>query len=300
MKKLLLVLCSPLLFISCNPIFYQLVEIDSADIKMDGNSATFSNQDITVIFDFWTNEGSTSYDIINISDQTIYIKHDECQLIKNGLAIDYYDNSEYTSSRSILKSKKSGRSTSRNRSTQTSNIYGRSSINTAIGAAASVLTTTTNRSVTNSSATTTTISNSSSSMKKDKKVFVIPSNSYKKIFGYSLQNFRFYDCDVKGFPSNKNSNLENGISFNKENTPLEFRIFITYSFDEDFTDKKIYEATAYLSRFSNWSSAKFMKEEKYMECEGNAFFNYRNTTDLYSPLRYYKRYNKSTVKRSHN
>tara|TARA_B110000211_G_C13938996_1_gene490756 strand:- start:55 stop:957 length:903 start_codon:yes stop_codon:yes gene_type:complete len=300
MKKLLLVLCSPLLFISCNPTFYQLVEINSEEIKTDGNSANLSNQDIAVIFDFWANEGSTSYDIINISDQTIYIKHDECQLIKNGLAIDYYDNSEYTSSRSILKSKKSGRSTSRNQSAQTSNIYGSSSINTAIGAAASVLTTTTNRSVENSSSTTTTISNSSSSMKKDKKVFVIPSNSYKKIFGYSLQNFRFYDCDVKGFPSNKKSNLENGISFNKENTPLEFRIFITYSFDEDFTDKRIFETTAYVSRFSNWSSEKFMKEERYKECEGNGFFSYRNTTELFSPLRYYKRYNKYTTKRSHN
>ena len=267
---------------------------------MDGNSATCSNQDITVMFDFWTNEGSTSYDIINMSDQTIYIKHDECQLIKNGLAIDYYDNSEYTSSRSILKTRTSGRSASKNRSSQTSNIYGSNSINTAIGAAASVLTTTTNRSVTYSSSTTTSINNSSSTMKKDKKVFVIPSNSYKNIPGYSLQNFRFYDCDVRAYPSKKKSNLENGISFNKENTPLEFRIFITYSFDEDFTDKKVYEATGYISRFSNWNRKKFMKEEKYYECEGDNYLQFRNTTDLYSPLRYYKRYNKYTYRRSHN
>ena len=89
-------------------------------------------------------------------------------------------------------------------------------------------------------------------------------------------------------PSAKNSHIGNGLSYTKENTPLDFRISITYAFSEDFSDKLTYDVTGYVSQFSNWKETVFITEEKYKECEDDNFSKYRNIAPWHSPLRYYK------------
>jgi|TARA_B110000240_G_scaffold175431_1_gene202643 hypothetical protein len=286
-QKINIVLLAILISSCATPTYYQLVELSSENIQ-DGVS---ENQDIKVGVDFWANGGTSKYSIFNKSKKTIYIKNDECQVIKNGMAYDLYDNSEYSSTRGIITSKTNKRTQQKGASVSQSNIYGSSSYNTPLGAAASILSASLNASVSNSNSITSTMSNAKSVKSTDKKIYVLHPQSFRNIDGIYLRGSRFWDCDVLARVSNKKSNIDNGISYTKENTPLNLRIIITYSFDENFDDKKTYELDAYVNRFSNWSEKEFIKEEQYKKCEDDKYYQYRNITELYSPMRYYKRYN---------
>lgn len=285
-QKINIVLLAILISSCATPTYYQLVELSSENIQ-DGVS---ENQDIKVGVDFWANGGTSKYSIFNKSKKTIYIKYDECQVIKNGMAYDLYDNSEYSSTRGIITSKTNKRTQQKGASVSQSNIYGSSSYNTPLGAAASILSASLNASVSNSNSITSTVSNAKSVTSTDKRIYVLHPQSYRNIDGIYLRGSRFWDCDVLARVSNKKSNMANGISYTKENSPLNVRIIITYSFDENFDDKKTYEVDAYVNRFSNWNEGKFITTEKYKVCEDDKSYKIRNVTELYSPMRYYKRY----------
>ena len=287
MKQSISILLLTLLISSCAPkTFYQLVELSSNNIK-EGES---ENEDIKINIDFWENGGTTQFSIFNKSLKTIYIKYDECQVIKNGMAYDLYDNSEYSSNRGIITSKTNARKQQKGASISKSNIYGSSSFNTVLGAAASIYSASISASASNFNSVTTTMSNTKSVSSTDMKTFVLQPQSYRIIDGVYLQSSRFYDCNVLASVSNKQSNIENGMSFPKEASPFNLRIIITYSYDDSFTDKKTYELDAYVSRFSNWNMSEFVKQEKYKKCEDDIYFKYRDVTDTYSPMRYYIRY----------
>ena len=285
-QKINIVLLAILISSCATPTYYQLVELSSEKIQ-DGVS---ENQDIKVGVNFWANGGTSEYSIFNKSKKIIYIKYDECQVIKNGMAYDLYDNSEYSSTRGIITSNTNKRTQQKGASVSQSNIYGSSSYNTPLGAAASILSASLNASVSNSNSVTSTVSNAKSVTSKDKKVYVLHPQSYRNVDGIYLQGSRFWDCDVSSQVSNKESNIRNGISYTKENSPLKVRIVITYSFDENFEDKKTYEVDAFVNRFSNWKENEFIKKEKYKECEDDHFYEWQNVTELYSPMRYYKKY----------
>ena len=148
----------------CSTPYYQLVELESLKIKKDNNDFIASNHHLGMKFDFWANGGSTSFDVVNMSDKTIYIKYDECHLVINGESKDYYDNSLYTSTSSILKNRKRSNTT-----VQQLKIYGKSQINIS------------------SFSSTSSIVNSRSKTEEDKLVLILPPSSFKEIDGFKIQ-----------------------------------------------------------------------------------------------------------------
>ena len=166
MKRILNLIIACLLLSSCNTTiyFYQLVDIASDDIK-DNQS---SNQDLDVYFDFWGDGGSTTYEIHNKAEQTMYIKYDECQLIINGQVRDLYDNSEYTNSNST--SIKRGRSVSKSASGAISGVGVLSGLVEAYSRSASA-----SESVSKEN------TRSSSRTFSDKKVYVLPKHLDEKV-----------------------------------------------------------------------------------------------------------------------
>ena len=126
MKQKINLLILLTLLTSCAPGYFQLIELSSENIK-DGISG---NDDIEVKIDFWGNGGTTEYAIFNKSKKTIYIQYDECQVIKNDLAYDLYDNSEYTSTRGITNSSTKKYTKQKGASVSSSYIYGSNSIYT--------------------------------------------------------------------------------------------------------------------------------------------------------------------------
>lgn len=265
---LFLFLCS-----GCGTTYYQLIELDSDIIKSNDKTLIASNNDLNIIFNFWSNGGSTNFSLINKSDETIYIKHDECQLIINGESMDYYDNSKYTKTKSILNEKKGSKTY-----VTESKIYGKKQ--------------TKYNTVTSSTA----VYSSNAKTSEEKLVFVLHPNSYKNISGFNIQDYIFSNCDVDEHPNNSNSNLDNGLSFTSDDSPLKIRLIVTYSFDEDFKNKLKYEADAFVSRFSNWNGKRFIQKELFYQCEegtqNRGYGTMRYVTDNYSPFRYYKKYNK--------
>ena len=287
MKQIISIVILTFLISSCaTPLYYQLVELSSDSIK-DGES---ENKDIKINIDFWGNRGTSEFSIFNKSLKTIYIKYDECQVIKNGMAYDLYDNSEYSSTRGLISSQTKGRTKQKGTSISQSNIYGSSNFSVKTNAAASILSASLNASLSNSNSVTSTISNAKSVTSTDKKIYVLQPQSYRIIDGIHLQNSRFWDCDVVARVSASQTNIENGISYPKKSSPLSIRIIITYSYDENFKDKKTYELDAYVNRFSNWNKNKFIKQKAYKKCASDRYFEYRNVTETYSPMRYYIRY----------
>jgi hypothetical protein len=246
--------------------FYQLVELESENMKAVDNQVIASNNDIKVVFDFWDNRGASDFAITNTTNKTIYIKHDECFLIKNGRIIDYYDNAEYTSSSSFNKEV----------SAQSSNAYTSNNSNI-LGSI-------------RSKAASISSSTSSSVTKSDKKVLALPPNTTRVIYGPDLDVYRHWDCNVNPIPSRKESNRENGVSFTKDNTPLNIGVLITYSYEDDFSDKKTFETSAFLNHFSNWSPNEFIISENYKDCEEDRYELYRKVFIDHSPLMYYIKY----------
>ena len=276
-----------LMVISCKtPTFYQLIELESETIK-DGYS---SNEDIELNLNFWSNNGTTEYFIKNISQNTIYIKFDECQIIKNGLVHDLFDNSEYTSSKGSIVGRRAKRTVQYGAAISQSDVYS-NNLNTAFGAEATILSAGLNASVSSSQAASRSTSFSSSVTTKDKRVLAIHPSTSRKIHGINLQSGIFRDCDIDNKVSSKKSNIENGLTFDKNDTPLKVKIIVRYSKDENFNDIKTYELETYVFRFSNWNSKAFVKQEKFIECDDDiSYYSYKNVTEWYSPMRYYVKY----------
>ena len=135
-------------------------------------------------------------------------------------------------------------------------------------------------------------SNSSGVTKSDKKILPIPPNSYRKINGYTIQYNRLRDCNVDIKPSKKKSNKENGVVYDKEDTPMNLNILITYAFEEDFKNKKSFEISTFIKHFSNWHEDAFIVSEKYKECEDDIFKKNRDIYVNYSPLMWFHKYRK--------
>jgi len=277
MKKIFNLIIACVLLSSCNTTtyFYQLVDIASDDIK-DNQS---SNKDLDIHFDFWGDGGSTTYEIHNKGEKTMYIKYDECQLIINGQVQDLYDNSEYTNSNST--SIKKGRSVSNSASGAISGIGVLSGLVEAYSRSASASASVSKENTKTSARTF-----------SDKQVYVLPPNSSRDIYGPNLQSYIASDCDLVEYPSVKKSALGNGLSYTNENTPLKFRVFITYGFNDQFSDKKTYSVTGYVNRISNWNPSAFITTEKYKECN-KGLSKTRSIIEWRSPSRYYVSYEKS-------
>lgn len=276
MKRILNLIIAFFLLSSCNTTtYYQLVDIASDDIK-DNQS---SSQDLDVYFDFWDDGGSTTYEIHNKGEKTMYIKHDECQLIVNGLVRDLYDNSEYTNSNST--SIKKTRGFSKSASGTISGIGVLSGLAEAYS-----------RSVSATASVSKENTNTSSETYSDKKVYILAPSSSRNIYSPNLQSNVFSACDLVEYPSINKSALDNGFSYTNENTPLKFRVFITYAFNEQFSDKKTYSITGYVNRVSNWNPSAFYTNERYKECDKGMYKN-RAVNEWRSPSRYYVSYEKS-------
>ena len=274
MKKILNLIIACVLLASCSTPtrFYQLVDIASDDIK-DNQS---SNKDIDVYFDFWGDGGSTTYEIHNKGEKTMYIKYDECHLIVNGLVRDLYDNSEYTNSNSTSIKNTTGVSKSASGAISGTGVL--SGLAEAYVRSASA-------SISSSKVNTKSLSRTYS----DKKVYVLPPSSSRYIYGPDLQSYVTKDCDLDEYPSKKKSNFENGLSYTNENSPLKFRVFITYAFDEQFSDKKTYSITGYVNRISNWHPSAFITNQNYKECD-KEMYKTKEVVVWSSPSRYYISY----------
>ena len=233
---------------SCTPM-YQILETTSPDTKLDKDNYINENSDVKITYDFWSDGGAISFFIFNKLDQPIYIDWDKCHLIYNGASYEYWFDSEE------IKSFYSSSSQTNSYS------FGNSVVN--------ILTDGTSTSGNSSSrgSTSTYRNNSgfaSTTKFRPKKIIHIPSKSGIFVSKFSISKSPYYTCDfnLKSIISKTEIKTQ---KFSKDESPLNFRNYITYSLNESFDASKVLDNEFYISSIQNMNLFAFQGQQEYIK-----------------------------------
>lgn len=212
---------------SCSPM-YQILETTSPDTKLDKDSYIYENSDVKITYDFWSDGGAISFFIFNKLDQPIYIDWDKCHLIYNEASYEYWFDSEEIKS-----------------------FYSSSSQ--------------TNYSSRGSTSTYRNNSGFASTTKfRPKKIIHIPSKSGIFVSKFSISKSPYYTCDfnLKSIISKTEIKTQ---KFSKDESPLNFRNYITYSLKESFDASKVLDNEFYISSIQNMNLFAFQGQQEYIK-----------------------------------
>ncbi|MCX6350672.1 MAG: hypothetical protein NTX03_02295 [Bacteroidetes bacterium] len=229
-----------LMMSSCGMVtsMYQVIELSSKETKLEKDSYVFENSELKIAYNFWTSGGKVSFFITNKLDIPIYIDWDKSHLIYNGISYDYWYDTEETNS--FYSSSFSSAS------------------NTVSGAMVNYFA---NSAYRNSQSSTASYGNAvtvvESSKTKPKKIIQIPPKSSVAVSKFSISNPKtpFYSCDFN--LKNTGYKTPSTNKFVKEESPLSFRNYITYTTTENSIEKKSIDNEFFISEIS------FMTEELF-------------------------------------
>ena len=233
---------------SCSTM-YQVLEISSSDAKLEKDSYVFENSDLQINYNFWAQGGQVSFFIINKLDAPIYIDWDKSHFIYNGTSYEYWYDAEETNSFYSSASSAS----SYTFADAMLNIFGGSAYG-------------------NSQSTTSAygrkVAVAASTKSKPKKIIQIPPKSLIIVSKFSISKTAFYNCDF----NIKHTDLRtpNTKTFGKEDSPLAFRNYLTYSAKETFEQNKTIDNEFYISSISFMSEKLFLgKSSRRNDCDVN-------------------------------
>jgi hypothetical protein len=190
-----------LISVSCRPIF-QVMEISSSDTKVVKNEFLYENEELKISYDFWSSSGYVFFTIINKLDQPIYIDWNRSHFIYKGQSLEYWNDSEETTSFYSEASYSYAESFKDQLMTVISGKATLSSSKSSIGRGTKSAVSTTYRS-------------------KQKKILQIPPKAFIHVVKYSIADKAYFNCDFNlKFKKNKEPNE---IKFIKELSPLTFR-----------------------------------------------------------------------------
>jgi hypothetical protein len=272
MKKLnafLVFVGLPLLLSSCISRQYQVFEVNSSNVEMKGEEWTYKDEKISINYDLWFDGGLMNFQFSNICDSPIFINWDLSHFIYNGYSFDYYSDLEETnvqansstiSVSSLSNSKITYNSDGYIKKNSTDKIYSRSMSNF----------------------------NFKSSTVKSKKIVQLPPHSSIVVSHFILNKKPYFNCDFN--LKSKDSAKSKRISFNDENSPLNFRNYLTYSTDPMFVHKSIIDNSFYVSSILILDDFKFYgKSIKNKKCDsyGYEFVEYKSELPYKKPNTYF-------------
>lgn len=197
----------------CATSYYQVIETASIDAPIKEGFHVFENDDIQVVYDFWSRGGSMRFQIWNKTELPLYIDWEKSHLVHNGHSLDYWDDdvrsASFYASATQLYLRSSG-------SIMVDPYYIRTSTST-----------------TGSSSKRSTVE---TVISKPKRVINLPPHSAVSIDRFQLMSDWYYDCDfnlkttAKGNPQKR--------AFSATDSPLTFRNFLVYATDDTFTEER--------------------------------------------------------------
>lgn len=96
MNNKILSLLMVLALASCSAPYHQIATIGSAQMKVSEDGRfSYSENDITVDYDFWSKYGKVGFVVTNNTKEDIYIDLSRSFLIVNGMTFDYYQSRIY-------------------------------------------------------------------------------------------------------------------------------------------------------------------------------------------------------------
>lgn len=253
MKKLFLLLATSAMLFSCTPLYRQVATIHSDNVALLDNGKYATNLDeISINYDFWSENGDVVFEIHNNSEKDIFIDMSKSFFIKNGIANDYFRNSS-----SII-----------SYNTNVSKAFGTMGTNTTLKSKLSTATT--------SSGVSTSIEYA------EKSIICIPSKSYKVIAQFTLTDAPYRECGFIRDPIGKEVSI---FTFNENNSPLIFEnrlMFIIDSKETLLTNK------FYVCQMQNINDKKCFVSSGRSGCNENGITIY---SDIFSsPNKYYVHY----------
>lgn len=240
MRKLLFAAFAVLLLLSsCSQTFYQVYKTEAPGLTESNNTLVYENEDCKVIYNLWAENGNPGFIMHNKTDDDVYVMLPQTFFIKNGVALDYFQNREYQGSQAVTSS------------AGTTSIWG-SWYNASKSVQGS-------KGVARSSSTTI--------IHKENPVVCIPPHASKIISEYVILNKMIRNCEKKqAYPKTKSVPIE----FTKDDTPLNFINRITYSFDKHGKGSKSIENEFWISELINYSSKEAGSMETVKDCDSDA------------------------------
>lgn len=226
--------------------FYQVYDIETEGLQSNKEKVSYSDENCEITYDFWSEQGNIDFVFKNKTEENIYIDLSQSFFIRNGIAYDYYTDSEHTQSKITV----TGASASLSKSQA---FYGYQLplwMPTTISRSAQV---TGNSSVGVSGSTTI----------KDPKVICIPAKSAKSISGFRISNYVLLDCN--NIELNKPKKSSPRINYIKNESPLTFRNRLVYNVgksEEGITVDNYF----WVSGYTNYSQRDFYIKQQEDNC----------------------------------
>lgn len=195
----------------------QVLETESSDVKYVRNEYFYENSDLKVSYNLWEQGGKVSFYVFNKSDNPIFIDWDKSHFIYNGTSYEYWFDSENTKS------------------------FYTFSNHTAFYDAMSI---SNKKGITQTSTI------------KPKKIIHLPPKSGILVSKYIISSEPYYTCDFNLKPIIKTGDVI-ARKFTTITSPIKFRNYISYSFNENSSEKKIIDNDFFLSTVYNMNIKTF-------------------------------------------
>jgi hypothetical protein len=232
--KILKVLFLTSLFYGCGS-YVQVIETKTENTKIEENMYVYENDSILVIYDFWHDKGLLNFSIYNKLNKPMYVDWKKSSYINNGVKRNFWEDIEISKS-----------------------IENRSGYS--YGGKKSLIAYTNSVNV-----------SSSETIKPEKITFIPPKSNYLRsqffLMPISFIKVKNYPI-IKEMPKLNNENKVvkyNEKEFNKNNTPLIFRNFLTLSYSENFSSEFYVDNEFYIS--------------KVIKVDKNQFEGYKKSTN---------------------
>ena len=284
--KRVIYLLGALTLCSCATAYQQIATISSIQkMAPDDGIYRFVEEDVSVTYDFWAENGQVSFVISNNSDSDVYVDLAKSFLVVNGMTFDYYQKRSYSSSsqNTIASSYTYGGSNTFARATGMANAHASSYGDFTDASSFGVEWGT--KSTSTTSQRITTISTVNTGIQYEEKEGVwIPANSSRKFSEFSLLETPYRKC---GFVRNPWNNEDSTISFNERNTPYAFDNVLTIKIG-DKEHRLVH--SFYVENFSNYRRKQTYTKQPEENCDGTPTGYTLHIYKYYAANRFYINY----------
>ncbi len=231
---------------SCS--FYQLCETTPIDMQQNQGLVYYENEDCRVGYDFWSEQGTVTFSILNKTDSIISIDLSETFFIRNGISNPYFQARQWSANSMLgLKTTRVRNNTFINHNalvdpiipsySSYTNIYSKTTAATAVATA------------------------SKSESRREQQIIRIAPHSVYYFSEFNLRSKPFFDCDLETLPEYKK---QASIRYTPETTPLQFSNYITYKVGNQA--QQHIENKFYVSKVSNFRARTLKNNVRISRC----------------------------------
>ena len=278
MKKLFIlaaIIFAALGFQSCGS-YYEYLQVlstkptnENSPITKTNGGLLYEDENCAIFYKFWNRGGNPGFEFYNKTDKIIYIDLSKTFFVKNGTALDYFQQQTVTNTKSssvtTTETESYGLSATSSYSGSISQYYAgnfgylpTSTFSSATASKSKLFSAMASKSVSKMFS----MSNSTSLSTTNSPILSIPPKSSKVICNFSITAHEIVSCNLKYYPEKYSS-----VEYTEENSPIVFANFITFKVGEDSQYTHI-ENEFYVNKVSNYVRqyvSNYVKRDKTCE-----------------------------------